>query len=297
MIPPLQPERNPEAAASRGRALADRFSLPLNERNWRGNPGDYAGTGVGSSLDFQDHRHYLPGDDPRHINWQAYARTGDYTLKLYREEVRPVVEIIMDVSGSMFAVADKAERSFELLYFTWFSAARAGASARLFLSKGPLWKPLANDSLLTHHWRTLAAEMPESDTPTPPATGEIPFRHRSLRIFISDLLFRATPDSTVRSLQRNNGRAVLLCPFSPSESDPGWDGNYEFIDSENGTRQDRRVDASLLKRYLESYRRHFDRWKAASIRAQCPFARISSTGSFEEAVRKEAVPAGAIQLN
>ncbi|MFN9663179.1 MAG: DUF58 domain-containing protein, partial [Akkermansiaceae bacterium] len=26
-------------------------------------------------MDFQDHRSYSPGDDPRHINWQAYART------------------------------------------------------------------------------------------------------------------------------------------------------------------------------------------------------------------------------
>ncbi|MEJ6642028.1 MAG: DUF58 domain-containing protein [Akkermansiaceae bacterium] len=40
---------------------------------------------MGSALYFQDHRAYSPGDDPRHINWQAYARTGQYTMKLYRE--------------------------------------------------------------------------------------------------------------------------------------------------------------------------------------------------------------------
>src|SRR6056297_2113291 len=125
MIPSLQ-EIDLPTIATRARGFADRFSLPLNDRNWRGNPGDYAGTGVGSSLDFQDHRSYLPGDDPRHINWQAYARTGDYTLKLYREEVRPIVEIIMDVSESMFAFPDKASRSLELLYFCCFSAERAG---------------------------------------------------------------------------------------------------------------------------------------------------------------------------
>ena len=49
----------------------------------------FSGSGTGSSLDFQDHRAYSPGDDPRHINWQAYARTGSYTMKLFREEVRP----------------------------------------------------------------------------------------------------------------------------------------------------------------------------------------------------------------
>ena len=89
--------------SGRARAYTSLFALPLKDRNWKGNPGDYAGSGAGSSLDFQDHRQYLPGDDPRHINWQAFGRTGDYTLKLYREEVRPIVEIILDVSGSMFS--------------------------------------------------------------------------------------------------------------------------------------------------------------------------------------------------
>ncbi|MEQ1842609.1 MAG: DUF58 domain-containing protein, partial [Verrucomicrobiales bacterium] len=59
--------------AARARAYAELFTLPLKDRNWRGSSGDYAGAGVGSSLDFQDHRSYVPGDDPRHINWQAYA--------------------------------------------------------------------------------------------------------------------------------------------------------------------------------------------------------------------------------
>ncbi len=294
---PLLKEINAGPAAARAQALADRFSLPLNDRNWRGNPGDYAGTGVGSSLDFQDHRNYLPGDDPRHINWQAFARTGDYTLKLYREEVRPIVEIIMDVSGSMFADGDKAERALELLYFSFFSAERAGASARIFLTKGPLWKPVETHALLTHHWQELAGELKEIESSAAPALGAIPFRQRSLRVFISDLLFRAAPEHSVQSLQRQNGRAVLLCPYASSESDPGWDGNYEFIDSENGSRHDRRVDTSLLRRYLESYRRHFDRWKAAAMRAQVPFARIESSAAFAEAVRKEAVPSGAIQLS
>lgn len=282
--------------AMRAKGLADRFSLPLSEHTWRGNPGDYAGTGVGSSLDFQDHRNYLPGDDPRHINWQAYARTGDYTLKLYREEVRPIVEIVMDVSGSMFAVPDKAERAIELLYFAFFSAERAGASAKVFLSNGSFWKPVETHALLTHHWIQIALAGAGIEASSAPSLGAIPFRQRSMRLFISDLLFKAAPESSVQALQRNHGRALFLCPFSPSESNPGWDGNYEFIDSENESRHDRRVDASLLKRYLETYRRHFDRWKAASIRAQTPFARISSEGSFEEAVRKEAVPSGAIQL-
>ncbi|MEM6916726.1 MAG: DUF58 domain-containing protein [Verrucomicrobiota bacterium] len=290
-------EIDSQPAANRARKFADRFSLPLNEHNWRGIPGDFAGVGVGSSLDFQDHRNYLPGDDPRHINWQAYARTGDYSMKLYREEVRPIVEIVMDVSGSMFALPDKAERALELFYFTSFSADRSGASMRIFLVNGPLWKQIEPHSISTHHWKSVAAELDGTDSSGAPAVSSIPFRQRSMRVFVSDLLFLTNPETVVRSLQKQQGRAVFLCPFSSSEADPGWNGNYEFIDTETTERHDRRVDSSLLKRYLDSYRRHFDRWKAAAIRAQTPFARISSLGPFEESVRKEAIPSGALQLS
>ena len=102
---------------ARAMAATGRLRLPLRSRVWRGQAGEFNGGGTGSSLDFQDHRSYLPGDDPRHNNWQAYARTGHYTMKLFREEVRPVVDLIFDVSESMFFDPAKAARSAELFYF------------------------------------------------------------------------------------------------------------------------------------------------------------------------------------
>lgn len=295
-MPLLPSDVDPDATAVRARSYTDRFTLPLKEQSWRGNPGDYAGLGVGSSLDFQDHRNYLPGDDPRHINWQAYARTGGYSLKLYREEVRPVVEIILDVSGSMFELPDKATRALELLHFTHASAGQAGASTHLYLSKGPHAKAVEAQSLRDHHWMQIAEEMPATKAAEAPQLTALPFRPRSMRVFISDLLFSSAPEGLVRALQRENGRVILLCPYSRSESDPSWDGNYEFIDTETATRHDRRVDPALLRKYLETYRRHFGRWKAASIRARAALARIQGHGSFEEAVKREAISNGAIQL-
>ena len=282
--------------ATRAHRYADLFTLPLRERNWRGNPGDFAGLGVGSSLDFQDHRNYLPGDDPRHINWQAFARTGDYTLKLYREEVRPVVEILFDCSGSMLTVPEKALRALELLHFAFFSAERCGAAAHLTLVKGAHWKPLDSHALLSGHWKEIAEELPSTDSAEAPQLAPIPFRPRSMRVFISDLLFASGPEITIQALQHNHGRAVILCPFSLSESRPAWDGNYEFVDTETSAHHDRRIDASLLRRYEETYRMHFERWKADAIRAQAPLARILAEAPFDEAVKREAIPSGAIQL-
>lgn len=282
--------------AARARSYADLFSLPLKDRNWRGNPGDYAGSGIGSSLDFQDHRHYVPGDDPRHINWQAYARTGNYTLKLYREEVQPFVEIIFDVSDSMFVDSEKATRALELFYFAFASGEKNGAATTAWIVKGPRFKRLEPMAVFSHRWQNIADEMEATAASASPKLNALPFRPHSLRVLISDLLFLADPEPFMQTLLQRNGRAVVLCPFGESESDPGWDGNYEFIDSESRSLHDRRVDRPTLQNYLEFYRRHFDGWKASSLRSQTPLARVPAAGAFETAMKREAIPSGAINF-
>jgi uncharacterized protein (DUF58 family) len=282
--------------AARARGYAERFSLPLKDRNWRGGQGEFAGAGVGSSIDFQDHRSYVAGDDPRHINWQAYARTGNYSLKLYREEVRPTVEILFDVSDSMFAEPEKQIRGLELFYFAIASAEKSGAATTVFLVKGDYWKPVERGAVFSHRWQDAAADLPSTPASAPPNLAQIPFASHALRVFISDLLFPANPEPVIRALQRGTSRSILLAPFSTSESDPEWSGNYEFIDTESGTQHDRRIDGALLDRYLAAYRFHFECWKTASLRAQAPLARIPCGLSFENALIHEAIPSGALQI-
>ena len=66
-----------------------------------GRDGDQLGRGTGASLEFQDRRSYVAGDDLRHLDWRAYARTDQLMLRLYREEILPHVEIVVDASRSM----------------------------------------------------------------------------------------------------------------------------------------------------------------------------------------------------
>src|ERR1700761_2635359 len=115
---------------ARMQIAAGRLRLPLRSRTWRGQSGNWLGAGTGSSIDFQDHRPYLPGDDPRYIDWQAYARTGHYTMKLYREEVSPLVDLVFDASESMFLDAEKMARGLDLLYFAIESALQSSGSLR-----------------------------------------------------------------------------------------------------------------------------------------------------------------------
>ena len=136
--PPKYPMRHwPDDAAlggiqTRMQVVARRLRLPLRHHTWRGEGGNWQGAGIGSSIDFQDHRQYLPGDDPRYIDWQAYARTGHYSMKLYREEVSPRVDVALDVSASMLFDDAKRVRALELFYFCAESARQAGSSLRCY---------------------------------------------------------------------------------------------------------------------------------------------------------------------
>src|SRR5476651_524077 len=93
--------------------ITEQVCLPFRSRAWRGSAGAWQGRGQGSSIDFQDHRAYAPGDDPRHLDWAAYARTNNYTMKLFREEVSPRLDLALDVSQSMAFTPEKEARSLD----------------------------------------------------------------------------------------------------------------------------------------------------------------------------------------
>ncbi len=55
----------------------------------------------GSSVEFAQHRDYVPGDEIRHIDWKVYARTDRYHIKQYEEETNLKAMFVMDASTSM----------------------------------------------------------------------------------------------------------------------------------------------------------------------------------------------------
>jgi uncharacterized protein (DUF58 family) len=55
----------------------------------------------GFSVEFAQHREYVPGDDLRHLDWKVYGRTGRYFLKQYEEETNLILWLLLDVSESM----------------------------------------------------------------------------------------------------------------------------------------------------------------------------------------------------
>lgn len=278
-------------------AAAGRVRLPLRSRVWKGQAGEFTGGGTGSSMDFQDHRAYSPGDDPRHINWQAYARTGSYTMKLFREEVRPVVDLILDASESMFFDAAKAARTAELFYLIAESSQAAGASLALHAVRGDATLPLHSATLRSHQWLETARKLPATDAAKAPDLTRLPLRANAIRVFLSDLLFAADPEPILRHLSQRHGSVVIFSPFLESEARPEWSGNYEFIDPERNSHHPHRIEPATLRRYQEAYVNHFALWKQHARRHQTAFARIPAEEDLASVLFREAVPAGALEAN
>ncbi len=55
----------------------------------------------GSSVEFKQHRQYVPGDEIRRIDWRVFARSDRYYIREYEEETNLRATIILDRSGSM----------------------------------------------------------------------------------------------------------------------------------------------------------------------------------------------------
>lgn len=55
----------------------------------------------GSSVEFAEHREYVPGDDIRHVDWKVFGRSDRYYIKQYEEETNLRVQLVLDASESM----------------------------------------------------------------------------------------------------------------------------------------------------------------------------------------------------
>jgi uncharacterized protein (DUF58 family) len=82
-------------------ALVDALDLVVTRRVARGLPGDRRAPGVGIGTELAQLRPYQVGDDVRHIDPAATARTGEPHVRMHVPERTLTTWIVLDVSPSM----------------------------------------------------------------------------------------------------------------------------------------------------------------------------------------------------
>jgi uncharacterized protein (DUF58 family) len=79
----------------------EQFQLLAARRAKSSARGERRSKARGQSVEFADHRNYVPGDDFRYLDWNLYGRLEKLFLKLYEEERELPVRIFLDASESM----------------------------------------------------------------------------------------------------------------------------------------------------------------------------------------------------
>lgn len=98
--------------------------------------GSYHSAFRGKGIEFQEVRHYVPGDDIRDIDWNVTARTGEPYVKIYHEERELTVILMVDLSSSNHFASRgelKEDVAVELTAMLAFSAIKNGDKVGLIL--------------------------------------------------------------------------------------------------------------------------------------------------------------------
>lgn len=175
----------------------------------------------GFSVEFAEHREYVPGDDLRFLDWKVYGRTDRLYIKRYEEETNLEAHLVVDTSASMAYTSAHESLPSKLTYATWAAAALAylitqqqdAAGLVLFDEKIrdllPAQSNEAHLALLFERLETLEAA---GNTQSGRAFGEIAdaLRRKGIILVFSDLLddFR----EVLRGLKRlrARGHEVIL---------------------------------------------------------------------------------------
>jgi uncharacterized protein (DUF58 family) len=278
-----------------GEAAARRFALSVPRSGPVNRAGAALGARAGSSLEFRDYRGYEPGDDLRHIDWNAFARSDQLNVKLYREEVSPHLDLLIDGSRSM-ALVDTVKARAVLALAGFFSAAAANAG---FSHTGWL---LAEDAQLLgdrvrrpESWETIRFDYRESPVT---ALGRVAarWRPRGVRVLISDLLWEADPGQIARQLADRAASAVVIQVLAATDVDPPEGGFLRLQDSETDSIREIRVDAGVVLRYRESLTRLQGHWHNSTRAVGTVFVTLVAEELLKDWKMDGLVAAGVLQV-
>lgn len=258
--------------------VAGAFRLAMPRVPAGGRLGERLGSGTGSSLEFQDYRPYAPGDDLRHVDWAAFARSEVLTVRLYREEVAPRIDLVLDVSRSMVLTERKSRAYGELSALLACAAASTEADARLIITSAAEPRPLHRPEEIE---RVLACDAAHSAL----EESGLPFRRRSLRVVVSDFLFPHDADVLVGSLAREGASLAIIQLTLPEEAEPSVEGGRRLVDVEGHGEADLVID----EKAIEDYRARFSRLRSglsrAARRAGASFAHLTAGPPLREVAR------------
>jgi len=219
----------------------------------------------GASIEFRQHRAYVPGDEPRRLDWRVLARTNRPFVKEYDEETNLRCLLMLDCSGSMDYGSDAGSRKFDssarvaaaLAYLMLGATESVGVA--VFAQKLEHWLAPRSSSLqLSRVIDVLEHAVPAGPAAMVPSALQVASRlgRRALVILISDFFSPAIAIRDALARLRHD-RHELICirvlhpdertfPFKSWSLFQGLEGERAFL-----------CEPTLVRKsYLARFERH-----------------------------------------
>jgi uncharacterized protein (DUF58 family) len=198
---------------------------------------------LGRSVDFAEHRPYMPGDDIRRIDWRVFGRSDRFYVKEFEADTNANFTIVLDVSRSM---AYGSGGLTKLDYARFLAASLAWFARRQRDRVGLMTFDSALRTVIPPSAKHLEVILHALDTLAPGGAGalDLPLeraaellRRRSVLLVISDLYDE--PEVVTRAVRRlaAGGNDVMVFQvLDPYERSFPFDEAADFEDLETGER-------------------------------------------------------------
>jgi uncharacterized protein (DUF58 family) len=246
----------------------------------------------GFSVEFAEHREYVPGDDLKYLDWALFARTDHYYIKRFEEETNLRCYIVLDRSASMgFGTGALTKWDYSCFLSTCLAylilRQQDAASLALFgSSPGIFVPPRCRRSHLRQLMATMVNHAPGGHTDVAGSLRSIvrKLKRRGLVVLISDLI--DDPTETLKSIRLLGGHRHDVIVFhvqDATELDFTFEGAALFRDMETG--EEMEIDpASIRATYLEQMNELCDFYRKGLAELGIDYHLINTRQSYDQAL-------------
>ena len=244
----------------------------------------------GAGLEFQEYRHYEPGDDPRAIDWTVEARLRQLVVRVARADGHVRLHVLVDASASMsVGEPDKWSCARGLAAALCYVAQERRDTAGVAIFDEDVRRhvpPAAGRAQLFRAFGLLETTRPDggSDANRSLLHYGAAARGPGLAVVISDFFSDPLPIDGLQYLRHRGLVPAVVQVVSRDELEPAFDGDTELVDVERPESPALVVDHGTVARYqvrLEAHRAQL----AAYCREQgIPCLRVVSDSSFSARV-------------
>ncbi len=256
-------------------AILGRLGLDSLDALLVGLGGERQGPGRSAGYEFIDYRRYVPGDDVRRIDWNAYARLRELHVRTAPREARVALALLVDTSRSMQTGSpSRLRHSLRLATLLAAVALLQGDTVQVHaLSDGDAVSGGLHDSSTALVRVARELETLRAGTTTDLASSVRGARDASgqagLAVLITDMLVPSDARRlALRALGRETRSAALLHVIADDATVLAT-GDARMIDSETGETLDVTLDEDAARRYADLQ----DRF-VRTVAAECRSARV-----------------------